>query len=363
MQPTPSDPYQQYTYGYAPAVSDRLLAYSKLVVDQKAKLIELRNEYSIYDESGNRIGSVMQVGQSVLTRLLRLVLRGDSLLGVKLEIREANGAVALLLHKPAFRITCAVSRPNGTVIGRIAAKIRLGKARMAITDPAERVLGEVRAENLRAWNFNVQDATGRLIARVDKKWAGARELFTTADKYRVELDPNLPDPLRSLVGVPPRAAEAARDSLGGAVATAARLSEQTGAALLRGVRPGSQPQGEPDPRQHTSSPPPEGGDDGTAARVAALRANLHVAIAIATESFPPLVLSVRGRATVDEVDGVAPEYALSARRYLGAEAAASYLAQIDQPGTRMARIAVRPTWVGLIDFQTRLPSGMGGVTG
>jgi len=200
MQPTPSDPYQQqYTYGYAPAAPDRLLAHSKLVVDQKAKLIELRNEYSIYDESGNRIGSVMQVGQSVLTRLLRLVLRGDSLLGVKLEIREANGAVALLLHKPAFRITCTVSRPNGTVIGRIAAKIRLGKARMAITDPAERVLGEVRAENLRAWNFNVQDATGRLIARVDKKWAGARELFTTADKYRVELDPNLPDPLRSMV--------------------------------------------------------------------------------------------------------------------------------------------------------------------
>src|SRR6266511_930306 len=183
MQPTPSDPYQQYTYGYAPAAPDRLLAHSKFVVDQKAKLIELRNEYSIYDESGNRIGSVMQVGQSFLTRLLRLVLKGDSLLGVK----------------PAIRITCAVSRPNGTVIGRIAAKIRLGKARMAITDPAERVLGEVRAENLRAWNFNVQDATGRLIARVDKKWAGARELFTTADKYRVELDPNLPDPLRSLV--------------------------------------------------------------------------------------------------------------------------------------------------------------------
>src|SRR6266511_2492910 len=177
MQPTPSDPYQQYTYGYAPAAPDRLLAHSKFVVDQKAKLIELRNEYSIYDESGNRIGSVIQVGQSFLTRLLRLVLKGDSLLGVKLEIREANG----------------------TVIGRIAAKIRLGKARMAITDPAERVLGEVRAENLRAWNFNVQDATGRLIARVDKKWAGARELFTTADKYRVELDPNLPDPLRSLV--------------------------------------------------------------------------------------------------------------------------------------------------------------------
>jgi len=60
---------------------------------------------------------------------------------------------------------------------------------------------------------------------------------------------------------------------------------------------------------------------------------------------------------------VAPEYALAARRYLGEEQAAAYLTQIDQPGTRMARIAVRPIWVGIVDFQTRLPSGLGGVTG
>jgi uncharacterized protein YxjI len=199
MQPPPYDNYQQPTYEYAPAAPGGLLAHAKFVVDQKAKLIELRNEYSIYDDYGNRIGSVAQVGQSVLTRLVRLLTKADSLLSVKLEIREANGAVALLLHKPALRITCVVSRPNGAMVGSIAAKIRLGKARMAITDPAGSVLGEVRAENLRAWNFNVQDASGRLIARVDKKWAGARELFTTADKYRVELDPNLPDPLRSLV--------------------------------------------------------------------------------------------------------------------------------------------------------------------
>jgi len=199
MQPTPSDPYQQHVYGYSQPALSQLLAHAKFLVDQKAKLFELRNEYSILDEQGNRIGSVMQVGQSLLTRLVRLFSKADSLLSVKLEIREADGTVALLLHKPAMRITCTVSRPDGIEIGRIAARIRLGKARMAITDPAGSVLGEVRAENLRAWNFDVHDAGGRLIARVDKKWAGARELFTTADKYRLELDPSLGDPLRSLV--------------------------------------------------------------------------------------------------------------------------------------------------------------------
>ena len=39
------------------------------------------------------------------------------------------------------------------------------------------------------------------------------------------------------------------------------------------------------------------------------------------------------------------------------------LAALDQPGTAQARIAVRPAWVGLLDFVTRRPSPQGGVTG
>jgi Pyridoxamine 5'-phosphate oxidase len=96
-------------------------------------------------------------------------------------------------------------------------------------------------------------------------------------------------------------------------------------------------------------------------RVRALRANPDVAVTIDTESFPPQAVTIRGRAEITEVDGIVPEYALAAHRYLGADEATAYLAQIDQPGTRMARIAVRPAWVGVIDFETRLPSALGGV--
>jgi hypothetical protein len=96
-------------------------------------------------------------------------------------------------------------------------------------------------------------------------------------------------------------------------------------------------------------------------RVRALRANPDVAVSIDTESFPPEVLSIRGKAETTEIDGVAAEYAEAARRFLGTEQAADYLAQIDQPGTRMARIAVRPAWVALMDFQNRMPSALGGV--
>jgi hypothetical protein len=97
------------------------------------------------------------------------------------------------------------------------------------------------------------------------------------------------------------------------------------------------------------------------ARPAALRANPNVAITIDTETFPPHVLFIRGRASVTDVDGIVPEFEQAARRYLGEGAAKGFLEQASKPGVRMARIAVRPTWVGTLDFKTRLPSHTGGV--
>jgi len=100
-----------------------------------------------------------------------------------------------------------------------------------------------------------------------------------------------------------------------------------------------------------------------ASKVPALRAHPDVAVTIDTEGFPAEVLLVRGQAEVTDVDGVVPEYAQAARRYLGEGAADDFLAQVDRPGAKMHRIAVRPGWVGVLDFQTRLPAPLGGVLG
>ena len=99
-----------------------------------------------------------------------------------------------------------------------------------------------------------------------------------------------------------------------------------------------------------------------AGRIRALRANPAAAVTIDTETFPPEVLTIRGRVEISEAEGIPAEYALAARRYLGDEAARAYLAQIDQPVTRMARIDLHPAWVGVHDFQSRLPSALGGIT-
>jgi hypothetical protein len=100
-----------------------------------------------------------------------------------------------------------------------------------------------------------------------------------------------------------------------------------------------------------------------AAKARALRAHPEMAITIDTESFPAEVLLLRGDATVTDVDGFVPEYVETLRRYMGEEGAAGFLGQFDEGATKMHRIAVRPTWVGVLDFETRFPGVLGGIQG
>lgn len=86
-----------------------------------------------------------------------------------------------------------------------------------------------------------------------------------------------------------------------------------------------------------------------------LRANPAVAITIDRIGPPPDVLLVRGRAELGAVGGIVPEYADAHRRYYGEEQGNATVEAMAQQGIQMVRIAVRPAWVGTLDFQTRLP--------
>jgi uncharacterized protein YxjI len=183
-------------WGSAPP-SASLLAEPVLIVRQKLKLVELRNRYGVFDRQGRQIGAVEQVTQSPLAFLARLFTSWDVALPMLLEIRGPAGP-ELLVTKPWFTWRCQVSRADGVPLGLIVKQIRLGKARFALLDPRGAPLGEVRAENWRAKDFSVRDGGGQQVARVTKKWAGLRELFTDADTYVVEVSPAAVDPLHGL---------------------------------------------------------------------------------------------------------------------------------------------------------------------
>lgn len=176
-----------------------LLQVPTLVVEQRRKLFELNNQYRIFDTGGTQIGVVEQVGQSFLTLLARIGTDLDVALPVTLQVLDAAGSPVLSIHKPWFSMRLSVSRPDGTAVGSIHKRIRMGKARFSLLDAAGSQIGEVRAENWRAKDFAVYDGSSNEVARVTKKWRGlATELFTDADTYVVDLTPAAVDPVRTL---------------------------------------------------------------------------------------------------------------------------------------------------------------------
>jgi hypothetical protein len=75
----------------------------------------------------------------------------------------------------------------------------VGKIRFGPEDATGQQVGEIRAENWRAWDFAIVDVTGTEVGRITKTWEGlAKTMFTTADDYVVEVSPQLSGPLRSL---------------------------------------------------------------------------------------------------------------------------------------------------------------------
>ncbi|MGW7529390.1 phospholipid scramblase-related protein [Streptomyces sp. NPDC054783] len=172
-----------------------------LVVNQKAKLIEVTNEYKVMDQNGRDIGSVMEVGQGALKKILRFVSSLDQFMTHKLEIRDAYGQPQLLLTRPAkfFKSRVIVSRPDGSQVGEIVQQNMIGKINFAMNANGQQV-GAIKAENWRAWNFAIVDHADNEVARITKTWEGlAKTLFTTADNYVLQIHYQLPEPLLSLV--------------------------------------------------------------------------------------------------------------------------------------------------------------------
>jgi len=172
-----------------------------LVVNQKTKLIELTNEYAVFDQQGNQIGSVVEVGQGAVKKAVRALTSWDQFLTHRLEVRDRAGVVQMLLTRPAkvFKSRVVVTRPDGAEIGSLVQRNVFGKINFALMS-GEQQIGMLKAENWRAWNFSLVDHTDTEVARVTKTWEGlARTLFTSADNYVVQIHRPLADPLLSLV--------------------------------------------------------------------------------------------------------------------------------------------------------------------
>jgi uncharacterized protein YxjI len=172
-----------------------------LVVNQKAKLIEITNQYSVFDQNGQPLAFVNEIGQNAAKKVLRALTSVDQFMTHRLEITDRTGGVLLRITRPrkVFKSTVIVEHPHGGELGRIVQENVFGKIRFDLQADGQ-TIGALKAENWRAWNFRIEDPAGNEIARITKTFEGfLKTAFTTADNYVVQIHTGLPQPLLSLV--------------------------------------------------------------------------------------------------------------------------------------------------------------------
>lgn len=173
-----------------------------LVFSQKAKLIELTNEYKIQSADGEHVGFVREEGQSKLKKAARLLSNLDQFMTHTLAVYDSGDSKVLELVRPrkVFKSKVQVKDGTGRDVGEIVQKNVFGKIRFDLQGAGGQPLGQIRAQNWRAWNFTIVDSSEQEVATINKKWAGlGKELFTTADNYAVEIQPSVEGDLRLLV--------------------------------------------------------------------------------------------------------------------------------------------------------------------
>lgn len=179
-----------------------LLSHDVLVISQKAKLIEMVNEYRIFDDAGGEIGTIREVEQSTAKKAVRLFSGVDQFLTHELGVFDIDGQQVLMLERPAklMRSKIKVSDATGTERGAILQDNVVGAKHFALVDVRGERIGSIDGDNWMSWDFAIHDTTGVEVGRITKEWAGIlREGYTTADTYILQIDPDVSSDLRLLM--------------------------------------------------------------------------------------------------------------------------------------------------------------------
>ena len=203
---SPAEIRDQIVRSGAPAAAfaedGTLRGASVLVVNQRSKLVEVNTQYDVYGADGEALGHVTQIGQTRWKQAARVLTSFDQFFTHHLDITDAHGGLALRVTRPRkiFRTRVHVYDGENGYMGCIRQVNVFGHVRFALTDAAGATIGELRAENWRAWDFVITQGSGVEVARVTKTWEGwVRTFATTADRYVVRIHQRLGDPLHALV--------------------------------------------------------------------------------------------------------------------------------------------------------------------
>jgi uncharacterized protein YxjI len=139
----------------------------------------------------------MTLGQ----KFLRMII-SPAALPFKIEIYDEKDAMILKVSRgwTFWMSKITIEDAQGMVLGYIKQKFKLFTPKFEVLDSQNMLLAELKGD-WKAWDFQLKNSQGQTLATINKKWNGAmKEIFTTADKYKVSIDGTLVnDTLKKIV--------------------------------------------------------------------------------------------------------------------------------------------------------------------
>lgn len=172
---------------------DKFFLNNTFVIDEEIAAFKLSNAYKVYNDKGEEIGAI-QEHKSFIHILLGIFLP-DGMMPFELNILNEDGYCIAQLKRGItfFTSTVRVLDGKSRFVAAFQQQLTLMKKKFTLLDYKGKALATIQGD-WKAWKFVITDAAGQPIGSVNKQWNGlAKELFTTADKYIVNIDPNVTD--------------------------------------------------------------------------------------------------------------------------------------------------------------------------
>ncbi len=171
-----------------------MLETRRYMVKEQVKFFKSHHSYDIFDGDTEVQIGVAEEKIDFLTDILRWFV-SKQLMPTRVEVRETpDHSLVFTISRGwyLFRSRVEIHDADGVMVGYLKSKIFSFSGGFHVYDKNDKQFAEVKG-NLFGFNYRVLTPDhGFEMGKVTKKWGGiAKELFTSADTYMVEVNDDL----------------------------------------------------------------------------------------------------------------------------------------------------------------------------
>ena len=171
-----------------------MLESRKFLVKERVKILAAHATYDIYDGDTQQPVGTAEEEIGFVTRVLRWFV-SKQLMPTRVEVREKPDDSLVFAVSRGFyllRSRVEIHDAQGVLVGYLKSKLFSFSGGFHVYDARDKPFAEVKG-NLFGFKYRVLTPEGDFeMGKVSKEWGGlAKELFTSADSYMIEIHEDL----------------------------------------------------------------------------------------------------------------------------------------------------------------------------